>query len=570
MRPLHLLALLSCLMASPAAAQSHQVWVSGTGDDTNSGTRDAPFLTFAAGVAAVLPGGEVDALDPGQNWDSGGTGDWSTLTLSQGVTLDGHTGNAGYHALGSIVVNAGSSDVIILRNLVLDGSISPGTAGVHFNSGGALHIEHCLIRNFVQGGVIFSPANTAQLFVSDTRVENVGVGALSIEPTAAASATLVRSYLQSSGVGLAVAGNSQVTLVDTDLQSNTTGISANAQGSQVDVNMQGGTLQDSSVGVASLANGGTAVVRLSAVTATNLVTPATKSGAAEVITFGNNVAPSDSALCLADGYTLSPSTLPPLRVGVPASFQPAMAQARGGITLSLASGSLPAGMALSGGSLTGTPTQSGHSSFSLTASDARGCSGTSDAYTASIPQADFSLLAVDSVVTTVGTRPVDANLFLMPLDGVLADAISLSCAGAADIACDFSVDSAHLGQSGTPLVVTLTPGTTFAARQNAAGSLMGLVAIGMFIRLRDRQRLRRQLGVLLMLGATACRPGPYSHVTPSNESTGSTSPGGPQGGTQEGSPRSRPDRVTTVTITATSAGQVVRTADVQITVTYPL
>ena len=42
-----------------------RTWVSGTGDDTSQCTADAPCQTFPAAMALTLPGGEIDALDPG-------------------------------------------------------------------------------------------------------------------------------------------------------------------------------------------------------------------------------------------------------------------------------------------------------------------------------------------------------------------------------------------------------------------------------------------------------------------------------------------------------------------------
>ena len=571
MRILRLLALASSFVAASAAAQSTQVWVSGTGDDTNTGTRTAPLLSFAAGLAAIQAGGEVDALDPGQDWAApSGAGDWNTLVITQAATLDGHTGNSGYHALGSIVVNAGPSDVVILRNLIFDGSVSPASVGIQFNSGAALHLEHCIIKNFQQGGVIFAPAAAAQLFVSDSRIENVDTGAVSLNPAVWAGALIARSFLNSSGIGLAADGNSQVTLVDTALQSNATGISANAQHSQVDINLQGGSLADSSVGVESLASTGNAVVRLDGVTTANLDTPARKTGAGEVLSFRTNVRPSDAALCFVDGYDLSPEFLPqPPLVGLATHFQPALSQASGDITLTLASGTLPAGLALSGNSLTGTPTQSGNVTFALTATDAHGCQATRQ-YVAAIPAADFTLAAINSNVTTLSTQAVNANFLLMPFNGVLADDITLSCDSASGVTCSFGVNPAHLAPGGTPVGVTLTPGATFAAHQGAGfGGLLGVMAFGICFGLRDRRALRRLL-ILLALGLTACSV----NSTTGGGSTGGSSTGagsagsGSSTGSTGGGTSTRPSRDVTVTLTATSAGRIVHTADVHLTVNY--
>ena len=46
---------------------STRTWVSSLGSDTNQCTRTAPCLTFAGAIANTIPGGEIDALDPGDS-----------------------------------------------------------------------------------------------------------------------------------------------------------------------------------------------------------------------------------------------------------------------------------------------------------------------------------------------------------------------------------------------------------------------------------------------------------------------------------------------------------------------
>ncbi len=100
-------------------------------------------------------------------------------------------------------------------------------------------------------------------------------------------------------------------------------------------------------------------------------------GTADATALVNNWAP-----CPA--ISLSPSTLPN---GVDATAYSATISASGGAapyTYAVTSGALPAGLALSSsGLLSGTPTASGSSSFTVTATDANGCTG-SQAYSLTI------------------------------------------------------------------------------------------------------------------------------------------------------------------------------------------
>src|ERR1700758_1575195 len=108
-----LLALL--LKVAPAYAQASRTWVSGVGDDANPCSRTAPCKTFAGAISKTAAGGEIDALDPGG---------FGALTITKSITLDGGGGQVAsvlVAGTNGIVVAAASNDVVILRNLRLDG-----------------------------------------------------------------------------------------------------------------------------------------------------------------------------------------------------------------------------------------------------------------------------------------------------------------------------------------------------------------------------------------------------------------------------------------------------------------
>src|SRR6516164_10666767 len=106
--------LVICLLSGAADAQATRTWVSGVGDDANPCSRTAPCKTFAGAISKTAPAGEIDTLDPGG---------FGAVTITKSITIDGTAGLAGVLVSGTngIVVNAGSGDVVILRNIDFNG-----------------------------------------------------------------------------------------------------------------------------------------------------------------------------------------------------------------------------------------------------------------------------------------------------------------------------------------------------------------------------------------------------------------------------------------------------------------
>src|SRR5215472_3590084 len=106
-----------------ASAQATRTWVSGVGNDANPCSRTAPCKTFAGAISKTAAGGEIDALDPGG---------FGALTITKSITIDGGGGQvASVLASGTsgIVVAAGLTDVVTLRNLRINGIISSSGGG---------------------------------------------------------------------------------------------------------------------------------------------------------------------------------------------------------------------------------------------------------------------------------------------------------------------------------------------------------------------------------------------------------------------------------------------------------
>jgi hypothetical protein len=169
--------LLVGLWSGVAQAQASRTWVSGVGDDANPCSRTSPCKTFAGAISKTAPGGEIDALDPGG---------FGALTITKAITIDGGGGQVASVLVSStngINVSAGGSDVVILRNLRINGLSGAGLNGVQYNSGGALHIENCDIFGFGQNGILVSTTQAnATLLVDNTFLQDNGNG-VQIAPT---------------------------------------------------------------------------------------------------------------------------------------------------------------------------------------------------------------------------------------------------------------------------------------------------------------------------------------------------------------------------------------------------
>jgi hypothetical protein len=195
-------------------AQASRTWVSGVGDDANPCSRTAPCKTFAGAISKTAAGGEIDALDPGG---------YGAVTITKAITLDGGAGQVGsILAAGTngIIVSAGASDVVIIRNMEINGFNGSGISGIKFNTGSALIVENCKIFGFGASGysgINFEPtAAGSNLTVHNTSLEhNIGGGIL-IKPIGVTTrATVNQVLLSKNGFGIRAEDGSTVSIRET-------------------------------------------------------------------------------------------------------------------------------------------------------------------------------------------------------------------------------------------------------------------------------------------------------------------------------------------------------------------
>ena len=175
------------LCAGAAQAQPWRTWVSGAGSDTGLCIRTAPCKTFGYAYGQTATGGEIDVLD---------AGDFGPLTIQHALTIASDSGTGGVLNPGgsALTIEAGLTDAIILRGLEING-LGDSVAGVLFETGGSLLVDHCKIYGFHGGagttaGIAFLPSGASKLWVTDSVISNSGssvTGNVLIQPTGGGS-----------------------------------------------------------------------------------------------------------------------------------------------------------------------------------------------------------------------------------------------------------------------------------------------------------------------------------------------------------------------------------------------
>ena len=171
-----------------ANAQATRTWVSGVGDDVNPCSRTAPCKTWAGAISKTAAAGEINAID------SGGFGG---VTIVKSMTLDGAGVHASILASGAngIVINAGATDKIYIRNLSINGG-NTGLSGIRILQAGSVTIENVTIFNFngstsSRAIAIVNSSNNIKVTVKNTTIRNVAGVMLESIPSGTGSVSLV-------------------------------------------------------------------------------------------------------------------------------------------------------------------------------------------------------------------------------------------------------------------------------------------------------------------------------------------------------------------------------------------
>jgi Right handed beta helix region len=265
--------------ASLAHAQATRTWISGVGDDANPCSRTAPCKTFAGAISKTAASGEIDTMDPGG---------FGAVTITKSITLDGTSGLAGILVSGTngIVIAAGVNDVVILRNLDING-IAAGLSGIKIISARDVYVENCKIYGFTGRG-ISDERNSGRLFVSDTTISNngtAGIGAVATTLPSTVTVTGDNVRLERQGnAGILIGDGTRATFSNSVISGNVNfGVYATGAGAEVHVE----TSMVSANGQ-GLATAPGAIVRVSNSTVTANGVGLSTSGGGSIYTYGQN------------------------------------------------------------------------------------------------------------------------------------------------------------------------------------------------------------------------------------------------------------------------------------------
>ena len=263
------------------SAQASRTWVSGVGDDANPCSRTAPCKTFAGAISKTAAGGEIDALDPAG---------YGAVTITKAITIDGGGGQVAsvlVSGTNGIVVQAGPSDTVILRNLRIAG-IGTGINGIRFLAGKALSVENCDIFGFTTNGIDIVTAG-GKVFVTGTTVTNNGGVGLSVQSTALTTVSINDSRFELNNNGITAGSNSKVSVTNSASYGNASvGFLAAAGSGTADLNISNSTSANNNVGIQAGGAAGTSTIRLNGVSIHGNSIGIANGSAGTTRSFGNN------------------------------------------------------------------------------------------------------------------------------------------------------------------------------------------------------------------------------------------------------------------------------------------
>ena len=240
-----------------AYGQASRTWVSGVGDDANPCSRTAPCKTFAGAISKTAAGGEIDALDPAG---------YGAVTITKAITIDGGGGQVAsvlVAGTNGIVVQAGANDVVILRNLRING-IGTGINGIRFLSGKDLNVENCYIFGFTTNGIdiALNQGTAASVHVLNSVLKNnggVGIKASNaIAPTVQVEVANTAVILDS--IGIQGTAHSRIAVRESIIENaSSTGVQSDSTSADSQITIDSSEICFNANGLTSNAGGAIAV-----------------------------------------------------------------------------------------------------------------------------------------------------------------------------------------------------------------------------------------------------------------------------------------------------------------------
>jgi hypothetical protein len=255
---------LACFTLTAHAQTAQRTFVSTTGSDANTASLCStanPCRSFTAALTVTTAGGEIITLTSGGYGPveitksvqiTGPTGVYVAITAQPATAIGGRD---------AIRVNAGVSDIVVIRGLTLNNVGTANANGITFPSGQRLYVENCVINGFDNNGISVerSAAASPEVFINGTIVRNGGsiflVAGIFLRQAAGGGslirATINNCQLERAGaVGLLAADNTRVTVRNTVAAHSHIGFAAAAKtGTTAQLNLEDCTATNAEAGI---------------------------------------------------------------------------------------------------------------------------------------------------------------------------------------------------------------------------------------------------------------------------------------------------------------------------------
>jgi hypothetical protein len=173
--------LIAFLPVAPLHAVSLLTFIASSGSDANPCTAAQPCATFNQAFS-VGSGGQITCLNPTGfplSQTSFGLASFS-LTIDCPGTIVPGTG----FGLEFLAAN----QVIKIRNLTFDGTLTDGGPAILVTGGGTMIFENCIFENLTGNAIVIEPTSALNFVIKNSRISNSSSGIL-LKPSAGGSVT---------------------------------------------------------------------------------------------------------------------------------------------------------------------------------------------------------------------------------------------------------------------------------------------------------------------------------------------------------------------------------------------
>jgi hypothetical protein len=256
------------LPASASATVPRTYVAESTGTDSNDCTHPSPCLTFQHAHDQTSPGGEINVLE---------SGNYSSLTITKPITVDGNGYNATMTPFdaGVRVDLSGGSGRVVLRDLRINAEANAGVSGIDMVRGGTLVVDNLRIWGGTQAGIHVSNSVDpgVRLLVDDSRVQGSQGRGMTLEPSKGWVRATVRDTGIDNSAGAAIllkptsGATARATVRRSSIDANGNGLAADATGGTAVFSVFSSAITDSGadaggLGVAIYVNGANATARI--------------------------------------------------------------------------------------------------------------------------------------------------------------------------------------------------------------------------------------------------------------------------------------------------------------------